>query len=334
MSGSDDSNRKSIINIENANVLGPKADAAIAGLLTKLLGRPAEEAGHLMADVVGKYRDDAMARRAENRRSILAEAAAELESRELGPKGVDTIDLNDADYVLQEISSIGNPDLQSMWAGLIANSLDPAENVTASRSNTALLTQIGPAEAAVLLAMFEQESLLQRRKPYGLKVQEKLNTQGVKLSPTELRDHIWKDVLLVQKDELSELVAFIESRGLNDTRVTHSAVSHLRRLGLIRIPKPLASPPKIARSLVGSNERQILTHIESLSKHVWNNQVQSNISAPVPEVIFEMHRQGRHLGLDPEMITEISCALELTPEGEALVSACSGVLSSGGTESE
>lgn len=316
--------KKALINLEHVNLLGPKSDEAVAGVIAALFGKPAHEAGDFVGDYIGKFSDEMRARRILNRNRILAETADILERRGVEMDEVALIDASDADVVLQTIASVTSPDLQGMWASLLANSLDPATGATMTRTFTGILDQLGPTEAAFLKGLREIEEADRIVQEFW----HKRFSEGQALSAERLMQ--WdEEPQQPTKSESDTVLAmwanireFVSSRKLFEGPLVVGATDNLSRLGLIKVDVQFQPGINFARpdlDLRGLAEQvdQIQNLLEAL-----DNRMKAGNSAVVeePTVAFQ-EAQTTLFGTDTQF-TRVRSNFALTRFGGQLLDVC------------
>lgn len=152
----------------------------IGRLLTNLFGPASEEAGHIIAEELRRWRF----------RQQNAEKVAEKKMDELGRRGVDEDSLrwlNEGDaFRASEAFSMEDDDtVQELWAGLLASAMDPDSGTTVSKAFVDLLKSIGPAEAAFLEMQFAFEKMGRTKPQKGL---VKIAEAKWRRHPEEMRD--------------------------------------------------------------------------------------------------------------------------------------------------
>jgi len=116
----------------------------IKGFLQKLLGPAVEEAGLILQDHVRRYR-------LQNQIKILGKAQSMLERANINPKAVP---LKTLLPLLENASLEEDEDLQSKWAGLLANASRDFDAVPPCFSE--ILKQLSPNEARLLDGIHDQ----------------------------------------------------------------------------------------------------------------------------------------------------------------------------------
>ncbi|MEL7800073.1 Abi-alpha family protein [Sulfitobacter pontiacus] len=143
--------KKPIVEINaKIDLPGEKIDEAAAELLKTALNMPAVETSGFLADAIGLLGDRMKVYRAERRVMILHDV-----SRRLAVKG---LSLNQAKPMLEGqvydmVEGMGTAhtdELSEMWAGLMANALDPKSPISANQNYGKIIGSLSASDACIV----------------------------------------------------------------------------------------------------------------------------------------------------------------------------------------
>lgn len=112
-----------------------------------VFGDAAREVGMMLGDHIRRYRFD-------NWMKIIDHAQEEVTKRGLTAEQIKTLPFGDTLRIVEACSMEEETDVQSLWARLIANSVDPGSGVEIKKVYLELLGSISPVEAALLDFLF------------------------------------------------------------------------------------------------------------------------------------------------------------------------------------
>ena len=115
----------------------------ISNALGCVFSPAAQELSHLLGDQMRLWRFQNGAR-------ILRRAEETIEERGLTPDELRKLPYGEQFLVLEKATFEDKPEIQEMWAQLIANALDPDSNVHIEKRILELLTSLSPPEAGLL----------------------------------------------------------------------------------------------------------------------------------------------------------------------------------------
>ncbi len=130
--------------------LSKEIDAALGDVIRGLLKRPAEEAGHLIADGIGILGDRVRRKREINAQLGMEEVRKKLEADGVDMKNITPPEEEELHLLINGMSLAGDETVRNMWAGLFAKALEPNSGVTANRSFLSVLDSLSPTDAKII----------------------------------------------------------------------------------------------------------------------------------------------------------------------------------------
>lgn len=174
--------------------------------LDKVFGPMATEAGGMLGQQVRFWREMQLLK-------LNAKFDAELKRRGLSYADLTPLPLGQSVPLIEAASMEESDEVQEMWAGLLASSMDPTSDASFKKVFVALLKEIGPAEAALL-------DFLWKCRPYQSQINI-ANRVEIEKALNDLAEERWRR--FPNKDQ-------------------QSAIANLRRLGCAL---PVIPPPSL-----------------------------------------------------------------------------------------
>lgn len=295
---------------------GAELDQAAADLLRAAAGKPAEEVGRLVGDLVGIVGDNVSSFRWTNRIQILGRTKEKLEAAGIALEDVRELPMRELDAVLQNGANVDEPELQEMWAGLLATALDPSFSTSADRSYTAVLSQLTGRDALALkllhdLSLDEHQRMFEGHRMRAERRRQQREAQANGRPVDDPCKESESDRMAQLRARAASWRERIEREKLSDKSDVKPTIFNLHRLGLIE--RADASPaPAVDLHLSGSPDQKF-----------------DNVAAGVRE-LQELHAQSiadrRDLGEEQGLVflseTNAGKNYNLTNFGRALMKAC------------
>ncbi len=228
--------------------IGKEIDAALGDVIRGLLKKPAEEAGHLIADGIGILGDRVRRKREVNTHLGLEEVRKKLESDGVDMKDITPPKEEELHLLINGISLAGDETVRDMWAGLFAKALEPDSGTTAERPFISVLQSLSPSDAKIIdfLAFAER-----RERILKADVREALSTGNMPIHPR-------KEALKLQEVAWLEIRQKLDGYGLG--KLWSGWGDNLFRQGLIEgLPSPPPNIPKIPAHALGRVDSGAMT---------------------------------------------------------------------------
>lgn len=219
-----------LINVKTEiNLPGKKIDEAAADILKQALGLPAAEASGLIGDLIGIAGDRLKIFRYENRVGCLLRTKERLAAKGISLEQAKQISQGEVYDLLEGMGGADNPEIKQMWAGLMANAMDPNQDVSAEKGYIRVLESLSHDDALIIdflvFCMKVERQIVRFGQDLALAQSRSSNEEG---SPT---DDIWRKEHFKKRNELlREVERKYESDCIKKTGV---ALLNLRRLGLV-----------------------------------------------------------------------------------------------------
>lgn len=143
----------------NVNVPGGEVDKAAAEVLVRVFGAPADEAGGLLADIVGLAGDRLRAHRYMNQLRIAKKTVRQIQEEGLVAADLKELPLREVPDVVAAISNVDQDELSDLWAGLLADAMNPNNDRTADKHMVAVLKGMTEEDALLFSAFVMTDEL-------------------------------------------------------------------------------------------------------------------------------------------------------------------------------
>lgn len=222
-----------LINVKaTIKVPGGKLDQAAAELLTTALGAPAGETSSMIGDVIGLLGDRIKVYRAENRVYCLFSARERLRKKGVTLAQAKRLSEGEVYDLLDGMSGADTPRIREMWAGLMANAMDPSNDVSADKGYISVLEALSSNDAKIM----EFLSAHLRYTIWATTQEEKLRQEHhMAASDSELEAHKNNQIStrLSAKEKYQRLKVLFVKLGIEDIQSDKISLLNLRRLGII-----------------------------------------------------------------------------------------------------
>ncbi|MEP1992105.1 MULTISPECIES: Abi-alpha family protein [Rhodobacterales] len=226
-----------IVEVKNSvNVMGENFDKAAADILKATLQMPATETSGLLADIIGVVGDRVKVYRAERRVAILSDARERLAARGVS-LGQSKPMLEGQVYdMIEGMGSAHTSELADMWAGLMANAMDPNRDTEADRGLVSVLQALSPDDAIILNFLAANETHRQRadklRRDHSWGIRNKKNSDVSEAAYEEE----WANVRALIAGSEAELIKLFGALGIDTIQARPHALENIARLGLVAAP--------------------------------------------------------------------------------------------------
>lgn len=302
MADDDNSEPKRALANVNFNEIGKETDKAVAEILRKFLSRPAEEAGSLIADGLGIFGDRVRQKRLQNLELGFGKARADLEQRGVDLKDITPPEEEEAYLLVDGMSLSGDETVRSLWAGLLAEALDPSSVTIAERPFINVLEDLSPQDARI----FDFLAFKERREK---QLYEDIAASGQGAAMTTESDEYKLAVRRHTAETVSDIYAKADVCGIDN--VSDGWSDNLFRIGIIeRAVEPELENPRLPSAGFGSMDQ---------------GRVSKVISEAISQVVKGYNRsveRPKAIMANPTFKDYPSTTVRLSPFGRRLASAC------------
>lgn len=258
---------KPIVEINNKIGLpGEKLDQAAAELLKTALNLPAIETSNALADVIGIFGDRIKVYRAERRVTILHAAHGRLAEKGLSLDQTKPMLEGQVYDMIEGMGSAHTEELADMWAGLMANAMDPSMRVSADKTFTSVLQSLSPNDARLInfMAAVEKQTALEHKIHQEIiREYSSSMTEEERCELTRRREKLEKEML----PKKLELISLYKVMSIEDIQTNKLTLRNLARLDLIESNEVRQLPlhQTVARR---REDQELLKVISELKKQI------------------------------------------------------------------
>lgn len=289
--------------------IGKEIDRSLAEVMTALLKPPATEIGGLLGDGIGILSDLVRRKREVNAHLGMAEVRRKLEAADVGLDQITPPDAEDIHLLVTGLSLTDDENLRGMWAGLFAQALHPASDVTAERPYISLLQSLSPTDAKVIHFLVYAETVEAELKASvrqvwpkdmsNITTEEKQQIEAASKRNEGLRD-----------EAIIKLLDSAKTFGL-DTLAGNRWAENLMRQGIMEHRVELRRPPnRFSGSL--NTERDFVRAFQFFGTRIDFLDRQSALNATLPDVLIKT---------SPGSL-QVNVTMQLTDFGQRFATAC------------
>lgn len=280
---------------------GKEIERVIADILSAALVPASTEFGNLLGDAIGLLSDKVRRKRELNARLGLAAVQSKLLERQIGAGNISAIKEEDAALLIFGMSNTDDLNIRDLWAGLFAQSLDPASEIRPERPFISVLQSLSPMDAKIIDFL-----------AFATKAESALREQAQLASQTP--ESLIENVATLRESTIAEIKQKAAEYGID--KAPDGLADNLIRQSIIELDRPLR------RRIMTS--RPVPRYGEELNDVIAN--IIRQIDYLSQEVLTEDHPKKVILDTDASLSMPI-VNVRFTSFGERFVKAC-GLMSS------